>query len=124
MKQIEVPFTEAVKRALSVNYCNFNGRSSRSEYWWFCLFSFILGIIIGLIFRNHEAGSIVSGIISLAFLLPGLGISIRRLHDTGRSGWWILLALIPVIGSVILIVWYCQPSQPTANQYGEIPNLV
>lgn len=66
----------------------------------------------------------VCGIVGLALLLPSLGLCVRRLHDIGKSGWWWLLALIPIVGAIILIVWFCKDSQPTENQYGPIPNLV
>ena len=68
--------------------------------------------------------SIISGIVNLVLLLPGLGLCVRRLHDTNRSGWWILIGFIPVVGWILLIVWFCQDSQRGSNQYGPEPNLV
>ncbi len=68
--------------------------------------------------------SIISGIVNLVLLLPGLGLCVRRLHDTNRSGWWILIGFIPVVGWILLIVWFCQDSQRGPNQYGPEPNLV
>lgn len=125
MQQIQIPFTDAVKRALTVNYCNFEGRSSRSEYWWFCLFNIILSVIISFVFSfSQNAELIVSGIVSLALLLPGLGVAIRRLHDIDKSGWWILIGLIPLVGTIILIVWFCKESTPAENQYGPVPNVI
>ena len=91
------------------NYANFSGRARRSEYWWFCLLNFILGII-----------PIVNIIWALIVLLPSLAVCVRRLHDTGRSGWWLLLALVPIV-NIVLIVFYLSDSQPGANQYGENP---
>lgn len=123
MYQRQVDFGEAIKRALTVNYCNFSGRSSRSEYWWFMLFQFIIGVAIGIIFGDDTTSKVVSGIINLAFLLPGLGLCVRRLHDIGKSGWWVLLALIPLVGAIILIVWYTKPSTPYPNEYGPVPFL-
>ena len=106
MYQRQVTFGEAVRRALLENYCNFSGRASRSEYWWFVLFTVILNIVIGIIFCwSENALNIVSGLVGLALLLPGLGLCVRRLHDIGKSGWWLLIALIPVVGSILLIVW-------------------
>ncbi len=118
MYQRQLTFGEAVKLALTTNYCNFNGRSSRSEFWWYFLFTFILGTILGFLVSN----TIVS-IISLLLLLPGLGLAVRRLHDIDKSGWWVLISLIPLVGGIILIVWAAKDSQPTPNQYGPVPNL-
>ena len=122
MYQRQVTFTEAIKMALQQNYCNFAGRASRSEYWWFALFSSLIGIVIGFIF-SAKAAEIISTVVSLALLLPSLGLSVRRLHDTGRSGWFVLLGIIPVVGWIILIVWFCQNSQMTPNQYGPVPHV-
>ncbi len=132
MVQRQVSFEEAVKRGFA-NYCCFTGRSSRSEYWWWALFTTILGIAVTVVFSiiaaiAHSAailtvGTFVSYAISLGLFLPGLGLAVRRLHDTGRSGWFILLSLIPLVGAIILIVWFCQASTPVANQYGEVPNM-
>lgn len=125
MNQRKLSFGEAVSRALTTNYCNFQGRSSRSEYWWFALFmfivNFVVGFICGLADINPEAISII---ISLAVLLPGLGLCVRRLHDVGKSGWYLLWALLPIIGAIILIVAYCDESEPYPNEYGGVPNLM
>ncbi len=91
------------------NYVNFSGRARRSEYWWFCLLNFILGMI-----------PVVNIIWALIVFLPTIAVGIRRLHDTGRSGWWLLLALVP-IANIVLIVFFLCDSQPGANQYGENP---
>ncbi|MCM1029770.1 MAG: DUF805 domain-containing protein [Pseudoflavonifractor sp.] len=130
MYQRQVSFEEAIRRALTDNYCNFSGRASRSEYWWFALGMFILSFIFNIlaaVFSFSEALTYVvasiSCLVSLALLLPGLGLSVRRLHDIGKSGWWVLIAFIPVVGAILLIVWFCQESQPTANEYGEVPNV-
>jgi len=124
MYQYQVPFVDAVKRAVTVNYCNFNGRSSRSEYWWYVLAVFILNVVISTVFSsNMSTMSSVSGIVSLALLLPGLGLCVRRLHDINKSGWNILFALIPIVGAIVLIIWFCKDSDPQANQYGPVPNV-
>lgn len=125
MYQRQLSFGEAVKLALTVNYCNFNGRSSRSEYWWFALAMFILSAILNLIFGNSSTlGYVVSGVINLALLLPSLGLGVRRMHDINKSGWWILINLIPLVGWIIFIIWAAKDSDPTPNQYGPVPNLV
>lgn len=126
MYQYQVSFSQAVRMAFD-SYCRFQGRSSRSEYWWWVLFvailSFCIGIIEGILGFSMTAVQTTSGILSLALLLPGLGLSVRRLHDIGKSGWWILLGFIPLVGAIVLIIWFAQNSQMQDNQYGPVPNL-
>jgi uncharacterized membrane protein YhaH (DUF805 family) len=81
-----------------------NGLASRSEFWWFILFGFVTGIVLGAVSVT------VANLFALAILLPQLAVGARRLHDIGRSGWWQLLLLIPVIGLIVLIVFWVQPS--------------
>lgn len=127
MYQRQVSFTEAIKMALQQNYCNFSGRSSRSEYWWYMLFYFIVSFIVSFI--GNATGSQVlnywlSFFVGLALFLPSLGLCVRRLHDINKSGWWVLLNLIPLVGWIIMLVWLCKDSDPTDNQYGPVPNVV
>ncbi len=125
MYQKQVTFKEAVESALMQNYCNFSGRASRSQFWWWVLFTAIVSFVVGIVFCfNQDLQQIASAIVSLAFLLPGLGVAVRRLHDINKSGWFILLGLIPIIGAIILLVWYTKESDPTPNEYGPVPNLV
>ncbi len=124
MLQRQLTFQEAVQRALTLNYCNFSGRSSRSEYWWFFLFTFVLGVLVGVVSTFSDTlYSVVSAVVNLALLLPGLGLGVRRLHDIGKSGWNLLLALIPIVGAIILIVWFVKESDLQPNKYGEVPNV-
>lgn len=117
-----ISFSDAIRLALTTNYCNFSGRTSRAGYWWFVLFTVILNIVVsGIVLGSPKFGTVLSYLVSAFLLLPGLGICVRRLHDIGKSGWWLLLSLIPVVGTIILIVWYCKPSQPGENEYGPIP---
>lgn len=112
-------FMDAVKAVLT-NYVGFSGRARRSEFWYFFLFNVIVSIVASVIDRVIGM-SIVGLLVSLALLLPGLAVAIRRLHDTGRSGWWVLIALIPIVGAIILIVFCVQDSQPGQNPYGPNP---
>lgn len=112
-------FTESVKSGFD-NYVNFDGRASRPMYWWWVLFA-ILASIVGNILDSVIGASIFSILIGLALLLPGLTVAVRRLHDTDRSGWWILIGLIPIIGFIVLIVFLVQKSDPADNQYGPPP---
>ena len=124
MNQYQVPFVDAVKRAVTVNYCNFNGRSSRSEYWWYALAVAILNVVISTVLSGcPSVMQVVSGVVTLGLLLPGFGLAVRRLHDINKSGWYLLLALIPIVGAIVLIVWFCKESEPQANQYGPVPNV-
>ena len=113
-------FVESIQTVLS-KYCDFNGRARRSEYWWFTLAYCILSGILSGFAQGSTIFGIISGLVSLALLLPSLGVSVRRLHDVGKSGWWLLLVLIPVIGAIILLVWECKDSDPGDNQYGPNP---
>lgn len=101
-------------------YVVFSGRARRKEYWFFVLFHVIiyfgLGIISGVIKTDF-----LTGLYGLATLLPGLAVTVRRLHDTDRSGWWILIGLIPLVGTIILVVFSAQDSKPGSNQYGPNP---
>lgn len=102
------------------DYVAFTGRARRKEYWMFILFNFIVSIVLSLVENMIGITQVLTGIYSLAVLLPSLGVTVRRLHDTGRSGWWILIGLIPLIGTIVLIVFMCQDSQED-NQYGANP---
>ena len=106
-------------------YAEFSGRSRRKEYWFFLLFniliSFALGLVDSLLGLGGADFGVLSGLYGLAVLIPGIAVSVRRLHDTGRSGWWLLIGLIPVIGAIVLLVFLVQDSEPGANQYGANP---
>ena len=119
-------FEEAVRRVLN-NYANFSGRARRSEYWYFILFNMIVEGVFNLLSTKLDGNflgtmiGIIAGVYGLAILVPSLAVAWRRLHDTGRSGWLYLLLLIPLVGSIILLVFLCQDSQPGSNQYGPNP---
>lgn len=124
MIQRQATFEGAVRSAIQEHYCDFNGRASRSDYWWFALFTFILGAVFNILgIFIGDVAQIISLIVSLALLLPSLGLGVRRLHDINRSGWMLLIGLIPLIGAIILIIWFCKESQMTENEYGPVPHL-
>ncbi|MEZ4714371.1 MAG: DUF805 domain-containing protein [Caldilineaceae bacterium] len=107
-------------------YAVFSGRARRAEYWYFVLFNVIVSIVLAVIDIILGTGGdtgvgILGALYSLAVMLPGLGVSVRRLHDIGRSGWWLLLGIIPIIGGLILLYWAIQDSESGANQYGPYP---
>ena len=104
-------------------YLDFSGRAQRTEFWMFVLFNFLISL--GLAIIDYVLGlGILQPLYGLAVLIPAIAVSVRRLHDTGRSGWWLLLALIPLIGIIILIVFYVQDSQPGDNAWGPNPKAV
>jgi uncharacterized membrane protein YhaH (DUF805 family) len=102
-------------------YTQFEGRARRTEYWMFFLFNFIISIVLSLLERVLGLTMVLSAIYSLAVLLPALAVSVRRLHDTNRSGWLLLLAFIPIIGFIVLLVFALQEGQAGPNQYGPNP---
>ncbi|MEM7462636.1 MAG: DUF805 domain-containing protein [Pseudomonadota bacterium] len=122
-------FEESIRTVLS-KYATFTGRATRPEYWWWILAMLILMVVTQLIdaaviapilgFERFEedAGQPLSFLVSLALLLPCIAVACRRLHDIGRSGWWLLIGFIPIIGFLVLLYWYVQPSEPNQNQYG------
>jgi uncharacterized membrane protein YhaH (DUF805 family) len=113
-------FADATKSVFT-QYVGFNGRARRSEYWYFVLLNVIVSLVLSILGQFAGFFSVLSTIWSLAVLLPSLAVCVRRLHDIGKSWAWILLALIPVVGSIILIVFFCKDSQPGANQFGANP---
>ena len=107
-------------------YTTFTGCAARKEYWMFVLFNIIVSIVIGIIDMilgtTRDNGMGILGIIySLAVLLPSLAVAARRLHDTGRNGWWLLIGLIPFIGAIVLLVFFILDSQKGDNEYGPNP---
>ncbi|EFA4386331.1 DUF805 domain-containing protein [Escherichia coli] len=111
--------------AVLKNYTGFSGRARRLEFWMFALINAIIGIILDIIQLWAEFPyPYLSALYGLAVLLPAIAVSVRRLHDTDRSGWWLLLAFIPVIGPIILLVFYCQSGTSGINRFGDDPELV
>jgi len=111
-------FMDAVKSVLT-NYVGFSGRARRSEFWWYVLFLVIVDVVAAIL--NNVLGTmLISTIVGLALLLPNLAVGARRLHDTGHSGWWQLIALT-LVGVILLIVWWVGDSQPGQNKYGPNP---
>ena len=109
------------------NYATFSGRARRKEYWMFFLISALISIVLTLLdillgtySVEYEAG-LFSGLYSLLILIPSIAVVVRRLHDTNRSGWWILISLIPLVGVLVLLVFMCLDSQPGKNRFGVNP---
>ena len=117
-------FMPAVKTALT-KYVTFEGRACRSEFWWYGLFMIICSIVAasadGLMIG--ESGGVGGGslVVALGFLLPSVAVNVRRLHDIGRSGWWYFIALVPIVGAIVLLVWYCTKGTAGTNCFGDDP---
>jgi len=107
--------------AVLKNYAGFEGRAHRTEYWMFALVNFLISLALAFISEMLHMGDWLSILYSLAVLIPCVAVTVRRLHDTGRTGWMALIALIPIIGGIWLLVLMCLDSQPGANQYGSNP---
>ena len=109
-------------------YATFPGRARRKEYWYFILFNIILGLVaggfdIGFGLRSFANGGIgiVGGLVSLALLLPSIAVTVRRLHDLDKSGWWFLIGAIPLIGAIIMLIWMCTQGTAGRNRFGPDP---
>lgn len=111
----------AYKSAVLDNYANFSGRLSVPGYWWFFLANFIVGIVLNVLAQVSGIFLVLALVYSLAVLIPGIGAGIRRLHDTGRSGWWLLISLVPLVGIIVLIVFLASSGDEGSNQYGPPP---
>lgn len=107
-------FKTAVSKCFN-NYVTFSGRAQRSEFWYFILFTFVVSLVLGILDER------LSGLWELAVFLPTVSVAVRRLHDLEKSGWWWWLCLIPLIGWIILIVWYATEGTRGANDYGPDP---
>jgi uncharacterized membrane protein YhaH (DUF805 family) len=112
-------FGEAVRSGFD-HYAKFDGRASRRAFWWWVLFVFLVGIAANIIDLAIDA-PVFTALVGLALLLPNLSVSIRRLHDTDRTGWWILIYLIPLIGLIVLLVFYLQQGDRGENRFGPPP---
>ena len=118
-------FIEALKK-----YAVFSGRSRRKEYWYFMLFFLLIGIVLSFIDSVISTDAefladigLLNGILSLALFLPSIAVTVRRLHDIGRTGWWWLIGFIPIIGTIVLLVFAVQDSMSESNRYGSNPKL-
>ena len=108
-------------------YAVFGGRYRRKEYWYFVLFSSIITVLLFIVdgaigtFDSSLDLGLLSGIFSLAILIPSIAVSVRRLHDIDRTGWWFLISFVPVIGTIVLLVFAVQDGTPGTNRYGSNP---
>ncbi len=109
------------------NYVGFQGRAQQAEYWIFALFNVLAGVLLAAgdlalgTYDSEAGGGLLGGIYALAIFLPSLAVTIRRLHDTGRTGWWCLIVFFPCVGAIVLIVFLAQAGERGSNAYGPDP---
>ncbi|HEX7250534.1 MAG TPA: DUF805 domain-containing protein [Burkholderiales bacterium] len=106
---------------LKNKYATFSGRARRKEYWMFFLFNVLVAIGLGIIEALIGTGGLIGALYSLAVLIPGIAVTVRRLHDTSRTGWWVLIVFVPLVGALILLIFMVLDSQPGDNEYGPNP---
>lgn len=110
-------------------YATFSGRARRSEYWYFFLMYLLIFVLLAIVdgitgsFSAKSGVGLLSGVFALAMLLPSLAVGVRRLHDIGRSGWWLLIAFVPLIGGIVLLLFAVKVGTPGDNEYGATPAL-
>ena len=126
-------FVDSIKVVLSIKFLDYHGRASRSEFWWFTLFSFVVGMGLGLldgiilILADVPLDSILWSlspfvtIFQLLVLIPSFCVTVRRLHDTGKTGWTMLVSLVPCVGIILLLVWTIEDGEAYENKYGPVP---
>lgn len=114
-------FTNAVKTCLR-KYVDFSGRARRAEYWWFGLFEVLVLILAEIVDYAVASGpGVLTILVTLCLFLPSLAVSVRRLHDTGRAGWWVLINFVPIVGPIVLLVFVLSDGDYAENQYGPSP---
>jgi uncharacterized membrane protein YhaH (DUF805 family) len=109
--------------AVLKNYTGFRGRASRTEFWMFNLVNFLVMLALWILYGAVHALGVLVVVYELGLLLPSLAVSVRRLHDTNRSGWWLLIDLIPLIGAIVLLIFLCTDSTSADNEYGPNPKV-
>lgn len=111
------------------NYFNFRDRARRREYWWFVLINAIITILLGFVqdalgWSNESGEGVLTVVYGLLLIIPSIAVMVRRLHDTDRSGWWVLIGLIPIVGWFVLFIFAVFDSQPCSNRFGANPKDV
>jgi uncharacterized membrane protein YhaH (DUF805 family) len=110
-------FGEAIRGAIG-NIFTYRGRASRSAFWWFALVEVIAYLIVGLVSdASRPVGIVLDILVGIPFILAGISLAVRRLHDTSRSGWWWWIGFVPLVGGIVLLVFYLLPGTPGPNRY-------
>ena len=113
-------FTQAVQSVFQ-NYANFSGRAMRSEYWWWFLFTILANVALSVVELAVGLTGVLTGLWVIGTFLPGLAVAVRRLHDRGHSGWFILIVFIPLIGALIFFYQMVMPGDDVSNEHGDPP---
>jgi len=113
-------FRQAIAACFS-KYADFHGRAARPEYWWFALFNALASILASIVDKDVIGYPVLQVIVGLALIIPAVAVGVRRLHDTDRSGWWLLIVFVPLIGGVALLVWFCFRGAAGDNRFGPAP---
>jgi uncharacterized membrane protein YhaH (DUF805 family) len=108
----------AFKLVVLERYAQFEGRAGRAEYWWYFLAQFLLLLVLAILAGAADVFYVLYALVGLALFIPSLAVAIRRLHDTSRSGWWVLIGFVPFVGWIILIVLLAAQPTPGPNEYG------
>ncbi|MGP4009503.1 DUF805 domain-containing protein [Streptomyces sp. 4N124] len=111
-------FVEVLKK-----YAVFSGRARRKEYWMFTLIYTVIAIVLTVVDMAVIGSNVLVPILTVALFLPALGVAVRRLHDTGRTGWWVLISIVPLVGLIVMLVFLCADGEDT-NKYGPNPKFV
>jgi uncharacterized membrane protein YhaH (DUF805 family) len=115
---------QAIRSAFT-RWCTFSGRAGGTEYWWFVLFgTIVFGLASLLDHAVFGRDALLGAICALVFLMPYFAVAVRRLHDTNRSGWWLLLLVVPLVGNIVTLIWFCTPSTPGPNRFGPMPGAI
>ena len=114
-----MPLVEYWKLVVLQRYAKFDGRAGRAEYWWFVLANVIIWFALAILMRISGIFVILVIGFWLAIIIPSIAVAIRRLHDTNKSGWFLLISLVPLVGGIILLVFLASQGDPGTNQYGE-----
>lgn len=115
-------FKDAVVTGLR-KYAVFDGRATRPEFWYFWLAYLVVGTILSVLAQAADVFAVLYLLFVLGVFLPNLGVAVRRLHDIDRSGWWVCIAFVPLVGAILLIVWACTAGTPGPNRFGQQPGL-
>jgi uncharacterized membrane protein YhaH (DUF805 family) len=115
-----MPLVGYWKRVVLERYAKFDGRSARPEFWWFVLANFLIQVVFNLLAQATDLFAILGFVYALAVLVPSIAVGVRRLHDTDKSGWFLLLGLIPCVGIIILIVFFATEGTRGPNRFGAV----
>lgn len=120
VNKIKEYFNKYFVDVLKTQYTDFKGRANRPQYWYFFLFNFLISFVLGFIDGLIFGANVISLVYTLAVLVPGIAIAVRRLHDLGKPWFWLLVALIPLVGGIALIVLFCLKGEEKENAWGPV----